>query len=887
VNFLIGSGALNLFLCKIFFTLAQPILSTDTQSYFPTQFSLRMKKIDLFLRAALVSAGLAAGPVWAQTTPSYTWKNVNIQGGGFVSGISYNPAQKDVVYARTDVGGAYRWNAVTRTWIPLNDDISRDDMNMMGIRSIAPDPSDANRVYLATGTYTQTYADRGVILASNDKGTTWTRANLTIRLGANENGRGSGEPLQVDPNLGTTLFLGSSVDGLWTSTDRAVSWTKVSSFPVASTPIGSNGISFVLFDKSSSLAGTATKTIYVGVLRTGAPNLYKSTDGGATWAPVAGAPTTLMAHHAAVAADGTVYLAYSNGPGPNDVTVGDVMKYVPATGAFTSIKPTLPGTEAAGGYGGLSLDLRNPGTIFVSTIDRYASGDEVFRTTDGGATWKPILNWRATNKANLDHSLSPSNAASDPHWLADVDVDPFDSNKAWFVTGYGAFSSANVTAADQATPQTPTWKFDNQGLEELVARGLICPPTGAPLLSVVYDLDGYRHDNPDVVPTTRFMPSHSNNLGIDFAELQPSYIVRSYGVSYSTSVIKMGAYSTDGGTTFTEFAGSPPNAATGGAIAVSADGRRILLQSAAANNAASGLYLSTDRGATWTASTGVTANNVPGSLHPVADRVNPLKFYVYDALNGQVLVSTNGGASFTIAATGFIHTEGYLVGDAQLGAVFGKEGDLWLTCPGAYRNDPNAGLYHSTDSGTSFQRVAGTAAIAVGFGKPATATGYPAVYIMGTLNNTFGFYRSDDTGATWKRINDTQHQYGFVGIIAGDRQTYGRVYLTTGGRGIIYGTDQSVALATTQGKAVALGRSVSVYPNPADVDFVQVALQGFAPGVPLELKVLTMLGQTVYKGTATIGATGTTRLTRRLRPGVYLMQAADQTTTITTRFVVQ
>ncbi len=846
-----------------------------------------MKKIDLFWCAALLGAGLAAGPAGAQTTPAYTWKNVNIQGGGFVSGIIYNPAQKDVVYARTDVGGSYRWNAATQTWTPLNDDVSRDDSNIMGIRSIAPDPSDANRVYLATGTYTQTYADFGVILASNDKGTTWTRSKLTIRLGANENGRGSGEPLQVDPNLGTTLFLGSSADGLWTSTDRAATWSKVASFPVASTPIGSNGISFVLFDKSSSPAGTATKTIYVGVLRLGAPNLYKTTDGGATWAPVAGAPTNLMAHHAALAADGTLYLAYSNGPGPNDVSVGDVLKYVPATGVFTSIKPTLPGTEAAGGYGGLSLDLLKPGTIFVSTIDRYASGDEVFRSTDGGTTWKAILNWRATNKANLDHSLSPSNAASDPHWLADVDVDPFDSNKAWFVTGYGAFSSANVGAADQATPTTPTWKFNNQGLEELVPRGLICPPAGAPLLSVVYDLDGYRHDNPAVVPTTRFLPSHSNNLDIDFAELQPSFVVRSYGVSYSTNVIKMGAYSTDGGTTFTEFAGLPPNAATGGSIATSADGSRILLQPAAANNAASGLYFSTDRGATWTASTGITANNVPGSLRPIADRVNPLKFYVYDALNGQVLVSTDGGASFTVATTGFIHTDGYLVGDAQLRAVFGKEGDLWLTCPGAYRNDPNAGLYRSTNSGASFQKVTGVDAISVGFGKPATATGYPAVYIMGKQNNVFGFYRSDDTGATWKRLNDAQHQYGFVGLIAGDRQTYGRVYLTTGGRGIIYGTDQSVALATTQGKAVAAGRRIGVFPNPAGPEFVQVALEGFTPGALLKINVLTLLGQPVYQGTATVGPTGTTRLTQRLKPGVYLVQAADQTATITTRFVVQ
>ncbi|MGI4885320.1 MAG: hypothetical protein ACRYFR_10215 [Janthinobacterium lividum] len=102
----------------------------------------------------------------------------------------------------------------------------------MGIRSIAPDASDANRVYLATGTHTQSFADVGIILASNDKGTTWTRSKLTFRLGANENGRGSDEPLQVGPNLGTTLFLGSSADGPWTSTDRTVTWTKVASFPL-------------------------------------------------------------------------------------------------------------------------------------------------------------------------------------------------------------------------------------------------------------------------------------------------------------------------------------------------------------------------------------------------------------------------------------------------------------------------------------------------------------------------------------------------------------------------------------------------------------------------------------------------------------------------------
>ncbi len=50
-----------------------------------------------------------------------------------------------------------------------------------------------------------------------------------------------------------------------------------------------------------------------------------------------------------------------------------------------------------------------------------------------------------------------------------------------------------------------------------------------------------------------------------------------------------------------------------------------------------------------------------------------------------------------------------------------------------------------------------------------------------------GFFRSDDAWATWVRLNDDQHQFGFCGIITGDPRVYGRVYIGTGGRGIVYG----------------------------------------------------------------------------------------------------
>src|SRR6266700_1459956 len=49
-------------------------------------------------------------PHRALLAQSYSWRNVVVGGGGFVSGLVFHPAQRDLLYARTDVGGAYRWD---------------------------------------------------------------------------------------------------------------------------------------------------------------------------------------------------------------------------------------------------------------------------------------------------------------------------------------------------------------------------------------------------------------------------------------------------------------------------------------------------------------------------------------------------------------------------------------------------------------------------------------------------------------------------------------------------------------------------------------------------------------------------------------------------------
>jgi len=77
---------------------------------------------------------------------------------------------------------------------------------------------------------------------------------------------------------------------------------------------------------------------------------------------------------------------------------------------------------------------------------------------------------------------------------------------------------------------------------------------------------------------------------------------------------------------------------------------------------------------------------------------------------------------------------------------------------------------------------------AVGFGMSAPRHQYPAIYLIGTLRaNEQAIFSSIDEGASWTRINDDEHQYGTLSVVAGDPRIYGRVYVGTNGRGVLYG----------------------------------------------------------------------------------------------------
>jgi photosystem II stability/assembly factor-like uncharacterized protein len=726
----------------------------------------------MLIHKTLAIAAAAALAALVPKSVPYRWKNVQMVGGGFVDGIVFHPTAKDVRYARTDMGGAYRWDEAARRWEPLLDWLSYADLNLMGVESIALDPRDPNRLYLACGTYTNPATPDGAILRSNDRGKTFQRTNMPFKMGGNENGRGNGERMAVDPRNGRILYLGTRHAGLWKSTDRAVTWSRVASFPDVSEapPPGMtmerwwsrmSGLVFVVFDPRHS-------AIYVGASLMGRPNLFRSTDAGKSWQPVPGQPTAYRPNHAVLASDGTLYVSYGTDPGPWPMIDGAVWKLDTNSGAWTDITPEKPGRF---GYGAVAVDAHNPRALIASTFGR-PRGEELYRSTDGGATWRGVF----ASGGTYDFSLAPYVASTPIHWLLDLEIDPADSSHAMFTTGYGGYETFDLTDVDADRPTK--WSVMSTGIEETVALDLLSPPRGAHLISAIGDYGGFVHwDLDKPAPEGNFdHPRFGNTTGLACAENRPEIVVRVGRASGHGGSGNIG-FSLDGGKSW-QPASPPRPGSVLGHIAVSSDGTTWVW-----TPSRSAVSFTRDRGATWKESAGI-----PADTRVIADRVNPGKFYGMALFDGKLFISTDGAATFStqpLVLPGGLPHPGGNRGDDRGGqdriyAAPGREGDLWLA---AFN-----GLYHSTDTGKTFARLPGVSEIhAFGFGKAAPGASYPALYLVGTVAGVRGIFRSDDTAQRWLRINDDRHQWGLVLHITGDPKQYGRVYVGTHGRGTFYG----------------------------------------------------------------------------------------------------
>ena len=677
----------------------------------------------------------------------YRWANVAIGGGGFVTGVYLHPRHRDLVYLKTDIGGFYRWNPVNKSWLPLTDHFPLSLKNYYGGEALAVDPNNPNIVYIATGKYLE-WEPKGTIFKSTDRGKTWKKLNIDLPMGGDQKQRWAGERLVVNPFDSNTIFFGSRKDGLWKSSDAGVTWAKVTSFP--QTLIDGIGIVSIVFDQQSS------GLVYANVYGDG---IYQSTDTGATWSKMSGSPTE--SQRLAVASNGILYVTHQSG----------VSKYT--NEVWSDITPK--GKQAF--FNALAINPTNPNDILVAL--GQSTSTKIYRTLDGGVTWRE-------KKASANRTV-PWRNHNYPFtvWTSAIEFDPNVPGKVWLTDGFGTWQTNDINA------EPVVWSDYVQGIEEIVSFSLVAPPQGSILLSSAADVNGFAHNNGlNAYPSKNFRRSGSfgqDTFALAYSEIAPLQVVSVGGNRWNSTFT--GATSTDGGLTWTKFKKWTANQMPL-RVAVSATNPNLFVVTVSEAQP----LRTTDGGASWSAVSGLP-NAPKGPWYwgqpLVADPVDGNRFYYYS--NGNIYRSNDGGASFSVSNSS-LPSEHWSNLRCRLKTVPGFKDEVWLSLDWS-------GLWRSTDGGVTFSKLPSVKrAYLYAFGKPPTGSSTPALYLYGQINGmgdssssseegVSGIFRSLDRGKTWSNITS------FSNAMAASWQQFGLVFIGTDGRGIFYGTPDTLAIS--------------------------------------------------------------------------------------------
>ena len=426
----------------------------------------------------------AAGPTLSAFASSQSWTAlgpapINVSGSlaytGRINSIALHPTDPQTLYVGTATGGVWKTTNGGTSWSPLTD-----SQCGLAMGSVAIDPVNPQIVYAGTGEENfslDSYQGCGV-LVSADGGATWAQTGASTFVAAN--GSATINKILIDPatagSTTSTVVLASSAAGLYRSTNSGGTWTKV------------------LAGVTTDLVASPNAGEYyaaVGYLFGDPGNgVFKSVDGGVTWTRVTGFPTTTVGRISlgiTAAAPVIVYATVQNSSTFGLLGVwksadgGASWAPVAASGAscssqcwydmYVAVNPAHPATVFFGGFNLYrSLDSGATFTAITGTtntvhVDQhvltfdpqrpdtmYAGNDGgIYRTLDGGATWSTLNTNLAITQFYAGISFSPASATDILGGAQDNGTSEWLGSAAWtqYVGGdggYSAFDKAGTTA---------------------------------------------------------------------------------------------------------------------------------------------------------------------------------------------------------------------------------------------------------------------------------------------------------------------------------------------------------------------------------------------------------------------------------------------------------
>lgn len=360
----------------------------------------------------------------------------------------------------------------------------------------------------------------------------------------------------------------------------------------------------------------------------------------------------------------------------------------------------------------------SPSTIYVSGFGADGSS-RIFKTTDGGANWKPISSIVAANSIFVDpRNASVVYALTDRGVLKSTNggatwaraaaglpdtfvsllaIDPVTTSNLYAAAGFGIagagiFKSTNGgeswTALSTGLPPNvflSSLLVDPVTPSNIYITGMVPQNGGPPSFIIARSMDGGETWNP---LNTTLLPNTSIRL-LAIAPTAPSTL---YGVgSLSSGPLSQGIFrSTDGGQSWTAV----DTGLSSGALIVSVvldpkDPAAIYLAALFPFAEAGGILKSTDGGKSWRAiNTGLPSNTPIQSL--AIDAVTSSTMYLI--ADGSFFKSTDGGTHWNRAATG--------LAVVSVGALAVNRFD-----PGMIYAAAGNSLFKSVDSGTTWNKL--------------------------------------------------------------------------------------------------------------------------------------------------------------------------------------
>lgn len=519
----------------------------------------------------------------------------------------------------------------------------------------------------------------------------------------------------------------------------ALTLTPLAARQMVTTPLTSDvfkGLSYRMVGPSrggrvTAVTGVPSKptTFYMGVASGG---VFRTTNNGETWTPITDGQVPLGSVGAIAVADSDpniIYLGTGSDGARSNVSTG--------RGVYKSTDEgktwTFSGLYNAGQIGAVRIHPTNPDIVWVSaTGDLFKPNAErgVFKTTDGGKSWKKVL-YINEEVGAADVELQPGNPNVVYAWMSRLERKPWTIISGGTVGGFYKSTDAGETFTKIAT-----------GLpQQLIGKGNLAVTAANPnrIYALIEAEPGggfYRSDDAGMTWANTGAPANQQAAMIQ----RPFYYTTIGADPTNADIVYAGAESffksTDGGKTFQTM--RTPHGDNHD-IWVNPNNGQIMVQS---NDG--GANVSTDGGRTWS-----TQENQPtGEFYGVTmDREFPYNIYGAQQDNTTLVLSSVRGVYDDDLVTGpGCETGPILPHPSRKDIIYGsckgqysvmntatrQEKSYWVGAQSLYGNAGGDLIYR-------FQRVS----------PMATSPHDPTILYYGSQY----LHRTRDLGVTWEKMS--------------------------------------------------------------------------------------------------------------------------------------